>query len=1369
MAHFKSNAGRKRWLGLQKKTKYAVGGLTPTTNMYGSNTIPQNSSASLVYQQSNPEYQAQLADELTAVEEDTSYQDDANAVINKQNQVEGYGMRAANMGLNKVTDNVVEKGLEQGIEMPNSGDAKSMFAAGKDAFNAQRTINQGIKSTTKAIEGAQNTTQLLDGLNKVGTMGTKANAVGTGVKAFASSAGPAVVGQVVKGVGDQMMKKNDDGDASTVDKGAGVSSLGTGIGVGVTAGTLGTMAGIGAANIWNPLGWATLAATGIGAGISYLSKRRKAKKAGDAMDVAEMSRDADANSIKRQQRFEGLKNKQYSGFDYGGDNKGPGFYKRGGVKQYQSTGFKDVLAKPEGFQNPYAYNPSSKNDDIIAQNNRKVETNQIQTDETGLPTNRYTPSDNMSMEDIQRIMDTQGSIPLPEAEVVGDFVPQDIPKGADPYSNNSMEQKIFDNLGMNGVLEYRQNTSNQHAATAPFGAVASTVLGGGALAGGLTGTVGGQTLLRGGYNFLKAPVQKYGMGMINNAKNAWTGLNASGQTLSTGARVTSGIKSAIAGSSLQQLPDKAQGIGEGLLQEFSDKGGDLESRLRVSSNLTSFLPGFKQLKATLGNSGPTVKDTIKIAKDVEGGYYGNAMVRGGLSFLKGDQNKWVDKLNPEALDMAKSSIHLGGKQGFFKNILNYSDNASNSMLGTPQTEMREGGMRNLPGGQAIDIGNGATKYVGQTHKQGGIYPDPQSEVENDEIEAPVTLADGSTNPYIYSEYLKTDGTKNYDSSKKSIANVAEDLATNNAPQSEFDALAIQQEQLAGRSGNKIMNTTMAKYGGFQNTPANYKEGGVTQYQTRGLVMSEERQAQYNQHIKFIPNVGYVGPDGTNYGFNEADVVDFVNRGGLDSYNPNQGANYMPSEESMLGDRQQAFRDALRNNGQPAPTNEAVADPNFRRGQQGDLVVPADTTPTSIDPGNQDFNAINALGDQQRQREAAQQQQETQASEAEIDRVQAESAAREEAEAAAAEIPRSSIPAVGTEARRQYYDDNNWAYDDTIPGQGNYSPPASYDTSGSDPFGMVPSGSEPRTSSGLETPMFGGDPKNDLLNQIEEIELDEEEEFFDDEEINLTEKQKRKIRRKHPSIKDDYKSKWREKYEGRERGDGRLLKAAQFIPAAMAFMDKPDYMENPEKVGGIDRVNLENVSLDDRQAAIKSDNAAMQRFISNAGMGSAGFAARMAGWQKKEGLAAAVTAEQRRMNTEINNREATMNVDVDARNKAIQGENINRSMQIDRFNTESEAATKNQRVNAMATATQGLLTQFMDKQRIDADDRRTTAIAGQTGVMDREGWGIQTDRHFKGTGVTAQDDEYWNYYDKLANTEKKKFGGMRKIPSYGYSK
>ena len=60
---------------------------------------------------------------------------------------------------------------------------------------------------------------------------------------------------------------------------------------------------------------------------------------------------------------------------------------------------------------------------------------------------------------------------LPSAVIEGDFVPQDIPEGYDPYINNSMEQKIFDNLGMEGVLEYRNIKEGQHKATGPLGEV----------------------------------------------------------------------------------------------------------------------------------------------------------------------------------------------------------------------------------------------------------------------------------------------------------------------------------------------------------------------------------------------------------------------------------------------------------------------------------------------------------------------------------------------------------------------------------------------------------------------------------------------------------------------------------------------------------------------------------------------------------------------------------------------------------------------------------------------------------------------------------------------------------------------------------
>ena len=253
-----------------------------------------------------------------------------------------------------------------------------------------------------------------------------------------------------------------------------------------------------------------------------------------------------------------------------------------------------------------------------------------------------------------------------------------------------------------------------------------------------------------------------------------------------------------------------------------------------------------------------------------------------------------------------------------------------------------------------------------------------------------------------------------------------------------------------------------------------------------------------------------------------------------------------------------------------------------------------------------------------------------------------------------------------------------------------------------------------------------------------------------EESFLSNKEKRKLRRDKNKTDDTAKS-------------GTLIKAAQFIPAALAYMDKPDYMKQPNKVGGVPRVNLENVSLDDRQAVINSDNAAVQRMISNAGMGTAGFAARMAAWNKKEGLSAAVTAEAQRLNNQINNTEAQMNAEVEARNRMIQSQNRDAAMKVDQFNTESRAATKAQRVDAVANATAGLLTQFMDQKRMDTQERIGANISGETGVLQRENFNLLTQKY----NLTPGTDEY-NAFEESYWKDKKKFGGMRQIPRYGYS-
>ena len=79
-------------------------------------------------------------------------------------------------------------------------------------------------------------------------------------------------------------------------------------------------------------------------------------------------------------------------------------------------------------------------------------------------------------EEYEDLPDEYKTTMLPSAVIEGDFVPQDIPEGSDPYINNSMEQKIFDNLGMEGVLEYRKVREGQHKATEPFGRVGIELL-----------------------------------------------------------------------------------------------------------------------------------------------------------------------------------------------------------------------------------------------------------------------------------------------------------------------------------------------------------------------------------------------------------------------------------------------------------------------------------------------------------------------------------------------------------------------------------------------------------------------------------------------------------------------------------------------------------------------------------------------------------------------------------------------------------------------------------------------------------------------------------------------------------------------------
>ena len=140
------------------------------------------------------------------------------------------------------------------------------------------------------------------------------------------------------------------------------------------------------------------------------------------------------------------------------------------------------------------------------------------------------------------------------------------------------------------------------------------------------------------------------------------------------------------------------------------------------------------------------------------------------------------------------------------------------------TSMQTGGMYNqmiqyqqggisLPGGEMQPIpGTDAVEFIGQSHDQGGIMVDPQTEVEGGETMDQVTMAKhgGKRKDYFFSSYLKKGG--------MSFAEMHKEILKKGGTQKDIDMLAKMQEKAAGRNPKKV-----AKLGGI----AKYQVGGST--------------------------------------------------------------------------------------------------------------------------------------------------------------------------------------------------------------------------------------------------------------------------------------------------------------------------------------------------------------------------------------------------------------------------------------------------------------------------------------------------------------------------------------------------------------
>ena len=119
-------------------------------------------------------------------------------------------------------------------------------------------------------------------------------------------------------------------------------------------------------------------------------------------------------------------------------------------------------------------------------------------------------------------------------------------------------------------------------------------------------------------------------------------------------------------------------------------------------------------------------------------------------------------------------------------------------------------MQQLPGGTMQQIpGSDAVEFRGQTHKQGGILMDAETEVEDGETMDKVTMKNGQNEDYFFSSYLKKGG--------RTYSDMHKEILSRGGNQGEINYLAAMQEKAAKRSPNKI-----AKLGGVMQ----YGDGGM---------------------------------------------------------------------------------------------------------------------------------------------------------------------------------------------------------------------------------------------------------------------------------------------------------------------------------------------------------------------------------------------------------------------------------------------------------------------------------------------------------------------------------------------------------------
>ena len=217
------------------------------------------------------------------------------------------------------------------------------------------------------------------------------------------------------------------------------------------------------------------------------------------------------------------------------------------------------------------------------------------------------------------------------------------------------------------------------------------------------------------------------------------------------------------------------GISGGRSAYYANKGDTGKASFYAglgAMDLAAIAPGAGNV-AGLGKMGKLIKgaaDSNRVAKTAHAAHIANK----GVTALK-------------TADVASQGNLLSG----------ISTKTKPDLVGQPLVQKGQmGGAKKLPGGVAKPIpGSDAVEFKGQTHAEGGIMMDPQTEVEDKETMDKVTMKGGDKRDYFFSSYLKHGG--------MSYADAHKQILKKGGGQKEIDMLAKMQEYKAGRNPDSV--------------------------------------------------------------------------------------------------------------------------------------------------------------------------------------------------------------------------------------------------------------------------------------------------------------------------------------------------------------------------------------------------------------------------------------------------------------------------------------------------------------------------------------------------------------------------------------